>query len=129
MAPAPQQPSSMPHRHKSRVPKALQPLEHILQHEKNFLPIDLEHIFANLITHTSGTQCTVPHAGKASTCACGLVPLLTHKLEKLRPEHFRDISDIWVWDLHKALPTLAAALLKGGHTMRAFRRVTEAWEM
>jgi hypothetical protein len=57
-----------------------------------------------------------------------LVPVLAHHLEQQQDE-VQEVSAVLASGLHKVLPAVAAALLKQGHNTRAFRRITEAYEM
>jgi hypothetical protein len=59
-----------------------------------------------------------------SSCSCASVPRLIHHLEQQAQ------CDAWVvkvsaLGMHDRLVKLAAALLKGNHSARAFRRTTE----
>lgn len=79
---------------------------------------------ATLASLLGSAQCCGPGQG----CACRMVPLLAHLLEQLQDE-VRSVADVLESELHRSLPALAAALLSGGHSTRAFRRTTEAYEM
>jgi hypothetical protein len=65
--------------------------------------------------------------GKA--CVCQLVPKLVWMLEEMQESHYSSLCDVLACELHKKLPQLATNLLIGGHSPRAFRRTTEAFEM
>lgn len=59
---------------------------------------------------------------------CGLVPVMAHLLEQQHDE-VQEVVAVLDSGLHKVLPAVAAALLQQGHSTRAFRRITEAYEM
>jgi hypothetical protein len=86
------------------------------------IPQDLSSCFNSAVTRLE-TPCT----GKL--CACQVVPTLVYCLEEKQESHYRDLSDVLEDELHIKLPQLATKLLNGGHSTRAFRRTTEAFEM
>lgn len=66
-----------------------------------------------------------PCTGKA--CSCCKIPEVAYLLEKQHESS--TLVEMLDAELHKTLPPLAGVLLKGGHSARAFRRITEAFDM
>jgi hypothetical protein len=86
---------------------------------------------SDLVACAEGIQGTLsgfPCIGPVTGCTCSLMPVLAHLLEQQQDE-VQEVSAVLASGLHKVLPAVAAALLKQGHSTRAFRRVTEAYEM
>ena len=70
----------------------------------------------------------LPCLGTAQNCPCRLIPVLAYHLEQQQDE-VQEVAAVLASGLHKVLPAVAASILKQGHSTRAFRRITEAYEM
>lgn len=91
---------------------------------ENLGSCDLEDLCVYITQHACQ-----PCSGKRQGCVCALVPRLAWLFEKYRDEWYADLVEVSAFKLHTHLPLLATALLKRGHSTRAFRRATEAFDM
>lgn len=75
------------------------------------------------------TKAVASRGGKCrgAACACAAVPRDIYHLEQ-QAHDLEAMSTMIESGVYKCLVELAAALLKGGHSHRAFRRTTEAFD-
>jgi hypothetical protein len=69
----------------------------------------------------------LPAACTGKACCCCKIPEVAYLLEKLNEG--LTLSEMLDAGLHSTLLPLAAGLLREGHSARAFRRITEAFDM
>jgi hypothetical protein len=76
------------------------------------------------------TTKAIPSRGgkcRGAACSCAAVPRNIYHLEE-RADELKSVSTMVEHDVYTCLIELAAALLKGVHSDRAFRRTTEAFD-
>lgn len=97
-------------------------LRYRLQDGTDMCCSDLEECCNHAITRLEAS-CT----GK--DCVCQVVPRLVWIYEEQQESCYSDLGGVLAMNVHIQLLQLATNLLNGGHSSRAFRRTTEAFEM